>query len=281
MNKNAQESKRIKQAYLGYSDQMLRKRFASPFALRRYVHRQIFESVLKHIPKTALVADVGCGEGVLSMLMAKRGARVFAMDVSKANLKTAKDLAEREGVSHRVRFLLADAERIPLKDKSVDLVVSSHVLEHLPDFDRGLNELVRIARGKIIVALPTCLNWCAVPLLGGGNYWKWSFVSPLHLLRGVLRIMLNLHREGVDERYMGMDLPHIWRYPWATLKKFNRAGLSLSLIEASTLAPPYLLTYLPSLEGIYKFIDKTTRWKVLKYLGYGTTYVLEKKRKPL
>jgi ubiquinone/menaquinone biosynthesis C-methylase UbiE len=85
------------------------------------------------------------------------------------------ELAKSQGVESLTTFLEADAEHLPFADKSFDVVISSHVLEHLPDFDQGFRELCRVARKRVIVALPTGLNGCAMALLGGDHgYWKFG-----------------------------------------------------------------------------------------------------------
>lgn len=262
--------------YTKFADKIYLKRYMSSYLQRKYIHHRIYESILKYIKPGMVVADIGAGEGVLSMLMAQRGALVTALEISKPNIVAAKKLAKEYQLSEKIKFIEGDASSIPFKDSSFDMVVSCHVLEHLPDFDIGLLELKRIAKQKIIVAVPTCFNWCAIPLLGGGNYWSLSIFTPIHILKGVIRILINIFSEGVNENYAGKQFVHIWRYPWVVINHIKKAKLKIIKIEASSLVPPYLLTYIPKLENHYKAIDKYTDMKILKYLGYGTTYYVEK-----
>ncbi len=265
----------IKTKYFHFADKIIEKRFSSPFHQRRYIHKKSYDSFLKHVTPRQIVADIGSGEGVLSALMAKKNTQVVAVEISKSNIVAAKQFAKHLGVNENIHFVLGDAENIPLKTKRIDLVVSSHVLEHLPSFDRGLSELKRIAKGWIIIGVPTCLNWCAIPLLGGGNYWQLSLFTPLHIVRGLLRIIISLGSEGVNEGYAGTNLPHIWRYPWTLSKRLKKANLKIESIEAPSLVPPYLLTYITAILPIYKLIDLGTRLPLLKHMGYGTTLMLK------
>ncbi|MBI5849148.1 MAG: class I SAM-dependent methyltransferase [Nitrospirae bacterium] len=183
------QSQVIKDFYVGYSDRILQKRYNSPFLLRRYVHRQIYAGTLQYIEPGQTVLDAGCGEGILSNLMAQRGATVTGVDISSPNTEAAKAISRRMLIENYPTFCVADAESLPFPDKSFDVVVSSHVLEHLPDFQRGLREIKRVMRRKAIISLPTCLNPCAWSLLGGDLYWKLTRRSIYGLPVGLWRVL--------------------------------------------------------------------------------------------
>lgn len=262
--------------YLQFSDRIHDKRFNSPHAQRRYVHRQNYDSFLKHIKPGTRVADIGAGEGTLSIMMAQKGATVVAVEISTTNIKAAQAYAREAGVADRITFIQGDAEYVPLASSAFDLVISCHVLEHLNDFIKGLKELRRITKQNIVFGVPTGPNWCAIPLVGGGNYWNLSYKTPWHLLKGISLFIVNLGGEGVDEGYAGTQMPHIWRYPWVVRRKIKQANLAFVDCEAPTLVPPYLLTYIPVLKPFYQLIDRLTTAPVFKYLGYGTTFRVKK-----
>lgn len=279
MNKTNNEAKRIKKDYETFADKIWQKRFASPYPMRRYAHQRNYQTFLKHIKPGMLVADIGAGEGVLSILMAKKGARVIAVEISRPNLQAAQKLAKTEKVDQLITFIQGDAENVPLLPKTVDFTVSSHVLEHLPDFDKGLRELKRVTKKHIIVGLPTCLGLCSLPILGGGNYWNLSIKTPWHLIKAIWLTIKHIGTEGVNEKYVGMNFPHIWRYPWRIKQHFDQASLQIISIEATTICPPYLLTYFPLVKPLYRFIDLFAQITPFCYFGYGTTYKLTTKNK--
>jgi cyclopropane-fatty-acyl-phospholipid synthase len=75
------------------------------------------------------VIEAGCGWGALALHMARRhGVRVRAFNVSREQLRYARDRARREGLSERVEFVDADFRAI---DEPADAFVSVGMLEHV------------------------------------------------------------------------------------------------------------------------------------------------------
>jgi len=268
------DASQIKDFYQTYGDRIVEKRLESPYALRRYAHHMGYESIAKFVKPGESVLDAGCGEGVLSWYLAERGANVTAMDISKPNLENAKAFLEKKGVIDRVRLVRGDAENLPFPDASFDWVISSHVLEHLPDFDKGLAEIRRVTKRRAVVALPTCLNLAAASQLGGADFWRLSKRALVALPWGILRIILNLRREGVQEGYAGVgELPHIWRYPWVMRRRLEAGGFTIARFEAGTLVLPYFSFLLP----LVKFLDRYKQLPFLRNFGYGSIALLKKK----
>ena len=98
------------------------------------------------------VADLGCGEGYLSIEAARWASRVVAVDRSKQVLARARDLAKRRGVRN-ILWKQGDLERLPLADRSVDVVLLSQALHHAADPARALGEAARILvpGGRVLV----------------------------------------------------------------------------------------------------------------------------------
>jgi SAM-dependent methyltransferase len=100
------------------------------------------------------VVDVGCGEGALVRALTERGARVTGIEISESQLTAA---VARDG-GGGARYLVGRAERLPLDDASVDIVVFMRSLHHVPvaDLDAALAEARRVIRhgGAVYVAEP-------------------------------------------------------------------------------------------------------------------------------
>jgi ubiquinone/menaquinone biosynthesis C-methylase UbiE len=102
----------------------------------------------------SVVIDISCGTGYGAYLLAERGGatHVIGVDLSSVALSTATISWQGDKNS----FVLGDGHCIPLKNASVDLVVSFETLEHVNNPLNFLLELKRIAKpnGKIIVSTP-------------------------------------------------------------------------------------------------------------------------------
>lgn len=93
--------------------------------------------------------DVGCGTGALSAAIIEQAmpATVDGVDPSEGFLEAA--VTE---LGSRVTFHRAGAEALPIDDDSIDVVVSGLALNFVPDPDRGLAEMTRVAVGGGVVA---------------------------------------------------------------------------------------------------------------------------------
>jgi ArsR family transcriptional regulator len=98
------------------------------------------------------VADLGCGEGYLTIEASRWARHVVSIDQSADVLARARALAARRKVSN-VTWKRGLLERLPLADESVDLALLSQALHHADDPARALAEAWRILRpdGRVLV----------------------------------------------------------------------------------------------------------------------------------
>ncbi len=108
------------------------------------------------------VLDLGCGEGRHAFEAYRRGARVVAVDWGVAEVETTKRwlgaIAEAGEAPAGARYevVRGDLRRLPFPDASVDRVIASEVLEHVPDDARAMAEITRVLRpgGRVAVTVP-------------------------------------------------------------------------------------------------------------------------------
>jgi SAM-dependent methyltransferase len=107
---------------------------------------------LGHLLPPLRVADIGCGEGYLTIEASRWASRVIAIDRSMVVLKKARALASRRRVRN-VIWKRGELERLPLADASVDVALLSQALHHAPDPVRALAEAVRVVvpGGRVLV----------------------------------------------------------------------------------------------------------------------------------
>ena len=100
------------------------------------------------IPAGAVVVDVGCGAGTDLLLAARRvgpTGRAIGVDMTEAMRKRAIEGAARCGLTN-VEVRAGDATRLPLDDRSVDVVISNGVLNLVPDKERAVAEIARVLK---------------------------------------------------------------------------------------------------------------------------------------
>ena len=107
---------------------------------------------LGHLLPPVEVVDIGCGEGYLTVEVARWAKRVIAIDRSPAVLARAKALAGRRRATNIV-FKRGELERLPLQSASVDIAVLSQALHHAVDPAQAVREACRVVRpgGKVLV----------------------------------------------------------------------------------------------------------------------------------
>ena len=110
------------------------------------------ELLLEHLPPApARVADLGCGSGSLSVLLAEEGYDVSGLDLSGQMLELARAKAERAGVA--VSFEQGDAAEPELEPGAFDVVMCRHVLWAMPDPSAALERWVGLLRpgGRLLL----------------------------------------------------------------------------------------------------------------------------------
>lgn len=110
-----------------------------------------------------LFFEAGCGTGRFCIKIAeeRKDSHVIGMDLSDVALKLALKGKELRSLNN-VHFLRGDIFKMPVRDDLFDVVFNEGVIEHFHDFEKTIDEMIRITRpeGKIIIAVP---NWYCFP----------------------------------------------------------------------------------------------------------------------
>jgi DNA-binding transcriptional ArsR family regulator/precorrin-6B methylase 2 len=113
--------------------------------------KAIAETLLELLPPM-VIADLGAGEGAFSLLLARRGNRVVAVDSSEKMVELGTELAQREGAG-TLEYRKGDMESVPIAEASVDLALFSQSLHHAIHPERAMAEARRILKpgGRVAV----------------------------------------------------------------------------------------------------------------------------------
>jgi SAM-dependent methyltransferase len=118
---------------------------------------ELLTKSIKHIGPSATLVDFGCGDGHLVWALSETGQispnnRVFGVDISPIRLRRFQELTGFQGI-------MADGHLIPaLETASVDLALSTMVIEHVPDDLGHVRELARITRPGGMMYMTTVIR---------------------------------------------------------------------------------------------------------------------------
>jgi SAM-dependent methyltransferase len=180
------------------------------FALQR---RPLTLLVRRFAPLPAVTADVGSANGALGELLVRTG-----LAASYTGFEIDEGLRAQGARLVDVRPF--DAERDHLSG-SYDLIICSHLIEHVRDPDAVIGRLVGALRdgGVIIVVTPNTSSWSARVR---GRAWI-GYADPTHIsLRSHSAWLETLERAGLEVLYHGSsyvsDAP-IWGFPAIAVSK--------------------------------------------------------------
>ena len=88
--------------------------------------------------------DIGCGEGNNTRLLARRGARMEAFDISQTFVKYASESEAQEPLG--IHYQIANAHAIPFADATFDFATSFMCLMDMPEPERGMREAYRVLK---------------------------------------------------------------------------------------------------------------------------------------
>jgi ubiquinone/menaquinone biosynthesis C-methylase UbiE len=124
-----------------------------------------------NVPPGGIALDVGSGPGNVTASLARAAGPdglALGVDISEPMLARA----VRNEAGPQVGFIKADAQRLPLRDNTIDVAVSTAVLQLVPDPAAALSEIARVLRpgGKLAVMVPTAGRlaryWQMLPNVG-------------------------------------------------------------------------------------------------------------------
>jgi ubiquinone/menaquinone biosynthesis C-methylase UbiE len=195
--------------------------------------------VRRYAPTTIL--DVGCGTGEFSSRVAALfpAARVTGVDLLEPHLELARERYRAFG--DRLQFKQADAFELPFADRSFDLVVCRHMLQAIPQPERVVAEMVRVARpGGVLHIIPEDYHmiFAAPARLDIDRFW---FEVPrayaagagidLFIGRNIYHHLRALPVDDIDIQYVHVDTQRVPRATFAQIFTAWRDGYAETLAK--------------------------------------------------
>lgn len=156
--------------------------------LRRINMKKKLDNIYREFKtwKNKRVLDIGCSSGMLQNLLSKHCSEVYGLDINEFILSTT-DFQEE--------YICGDAMRMPLKANCFDVVICSHLLEHLPIVYRCIREMNWVSKpgAKIFILYPIELfigATCIPDVLISGQ--RLRLIKEIHLHKLSLNKLKNL-----------------------------------------------------------------------------------------
>ena len=172
--------------------------------------------------------NVGCGGGYEGVLFAGYGARYIGVDFSINAARSTRRLIEAAGYTGTC--YQCDAERLPLRESTIDVIYTNGVLHHTPNTPDTLRELHRVLRpeARAIVALyatrSAAFYWYRFRAILAGNFTKRSIEG-----------WVDRNTEG-EWQTDGRENQHTRTYTRAEFRSLlEQAGFEVTRVEQSQL----------------------------------------------
>lgn len=227
-------------------------------SLARIRLRSLLEILNELQGKTVL--DVGCAEGVFTLSMARDRSFCVGLDFVRVSLIRLRRATTRN-THGNIDVVLSDAHCLPIRSKSIDIVLCIEVLEHVLKPEEVLNELRRVANLYVVLSVP-CVEYA--------------------------RKKRYLHYDNEKmEDYIGRFLQttkttHIHTFTMGDISEMiKNAGLktySLNRVLFTFPGLALMLTLFPSLEQIAYHVDKRLLSRIplckIPHTGFGNKYII-------
>lgn len=106
--------------------------------------------ILKYIPDSHTIVDLGCGTGDLLTSLEERASRVIGVEKSPRMLEAARK--RFAGHKEKINLRIGELEHLPLREGEADLAVINMVLHHLPEPIKAIREIHRVLnKGNIFI----------------------------------------------------------------------------------------------------------------------------------
>ncbi|OGM99545.1 MAG: hypothetical protein A2817_01155 [Candidatus Yanofskybacteria bacterium RIFCSPHIGHO2_01_FULL_39_8b] len=169
-------------------------------------YRQVF-AYLGTVPGKNLL-DVGTGTGHILRAAQEAGLKIYGTDISPEAIRVAKDNVPDANLT------VAAGENLPFSDNFFNYVVCFGSLEHFLDMNKGINEMIRVAKpeARFMIVVPN------------RNYFLWRFRGEYGTKQQDLKETLMDYNEWKEFfKKNGLEVKNVYHdpWPWQSVKIFK------------------------------------------------------------
>jgi len=165
--------------------------------------------------------DLGCGEGLNTIILAGLGANVFSIDCSQKNLAATCRRAHANGVRENVTLLKSDRTTLPFGDNQADHVLCSSICQYTDPVAtaRQIRRLLRPG-GQVMITTPARLRFLTRP-------------DPHYQVRGLMFLPDRMQRRVIVDKLKltkTYDVEHIFWTAGGVIRLFPHRGRVETLV---------------------------------------------------
>jgi 2-polyprenyl-3-methyl-5-hydroxy-6-metoxy-1,4-benzoquinol methylase len=179
------------------------------------------QALARRVAVPATVLDAGCGDGALTLTLARMNFNVTGVDAAEGGLRRLAAAIGSDAGPGRAVCLPGEVGALPFPDRSFDAVVSGEVLEHLADDAAAIREFRRVLKpgGLCVVSVP------ANPRRFGIED-EWAGHLRRYTRPGLAQLFMASGLRIVDLHYWGWPVTYLYNriLYQAWLKRRLRAG---------------------------------------------------------
>jgi len=192
---------------------LLQKKYYDTGVIARFANRTFLHTVLKLTEKLDFheVLDVGCGEAIplYAISQQRKADKIVGIDLDARRVQLAYQKMQSG------KFLVSNAQTLPFRSQSFDLLLSLETLEHVGYPERALTEYARVTRRYVLLSVPH-EPWWRLGNLARLKYIRDFGNTPGHInswsRRGFIRFV------GAHFKILEVANPFLWTFILAEKK---------------------------------------------------------------
>ena len=208
------------------------------------------------------VLDVGCGAGTECQVWAELGHGVTGIDISEPLVQLARKRAYEQGFD--IRYDVGSAQQLPYAANTFDVCLIPQLLEHVPDWQKCLDEGTRVLRPGGLLYLSTTNVLCPVQNEFELPLYSWY---PNFVKRRCEKLAVTTHRDWVSHA----SFPAVHWFTFWQLKDYL-AGKGLTCFDRFDLAKGGRIS--PVRQAAFALIRRLPPLRVAAYVLVAGTIVV-------